>query len=105
MSIPIPLLKALFGEVPTGQNNELSKLRNAGAPKIAPQATTDTTTGPEAVAASPTPIPGKQIGIPTNKGLQLKGKGGNPPAATGTPILDPENNNQEAKKFKPKTDQ
>lgn len=105
MSIPIPLLKALFGEVPTGQNNELSKLRNAGAPKIAPQATTDTAAGQAPVSPSPTLIPGKQIGIPTNKGLQLKGGSKSNPAPTGTPPQDPENNNQEAKKFQPKTDQ
>jgi len=57
--IPTSLLKKLYGDVPTGQINEVSK--RAQAAKAA-----------EVGSAQPTPIPGKQIGIPGGQGLQLK---------------------------------
>jgi hypothetical protein len=54
--IPTATLRTLFGEVPTGQLNEVSRKANSAPP------------------------PTKQQGIPGGKGLQLKG--GAPPAPT-----------------------
>lgn len=56
LQIPSALLKKLFGEVPTGQKNEISKANHAAPPKAAEAAKT----------------PGKQEGVPPGKGLQLK---------------------------------
>ncbi len=58
--IPSAVLKQLFGEVPTGQENQIAKLAKSGA----------------AVPAEPTITPGKQQGVPQGKGLQLKGGSG-----------------------------
>ena len=62
MQIPTALVKKLFGDVPTGQKNEVSKAHHEG--KLAPAASDE---------KSPK-VPGKQEGIPGGKGMQLKGK-------------------------------
>ncbi len=66
--VPATTLKALFGNIPTGQVNELSK-RAQSAP-AAP-----------ATAPTPAPVPGKQQGVPGGKGIHIKGspqpQGGN----------------------------
>ncbi len=54
--IPTATLKTLFGDVPTGQINEISK------------------------RAQSAPPPNKQEGVPAGKGLQLKGGSPTPPA-------------------------
>ncbi len=63
MQIPTALLKKLFGDVPTGQKNEVSRMAHEGKLKNSPEA--------------PQKIPGKQEGIPGGKGIHLKG--GTPP--------------------------
>jgi hypothetical protein len=62
-SFPVPTstLKTLFGDVPTGQFNELSKRsHNQATPPAQP------------------PIPNKQQGIPAGKGIQVKGSPAQP---------------------------
>ncbi|PIS11858.1 MAG: hypothetical protein COT73_01670 [Bdellovibrio sp. CG10_big_fil_rev_8_21_14_0_10_47_8] len=61
MSVPTATLRVLFGDVPTGQFNEISKKAQASPPAPTP----------------PTPPPGKQQGFPAGKGIQIKG--GTPP--------------------------
>ena len=68
MQIPTALVKKLFGDVPTGQKNEVSRAHHE-----APAA--------GAADAKAGKVPGKQEGIPGGKGIQLKGK----PAATPAP--------------------
>ncbi len=58
--IPTSLLKKLYGDVPTGQINQVSK--QAQAAKAA-----EVGTNPQ-----PSLIPGKQTGVPAGQGLQLK---------------------------------
>jgi hypothetical protein len=67
--IPSALLKQLYGDVPTGQINDVSKQAQAA----------------KALAPAPTPIPGKQIGIPGGQGLQLKTKHSLPEASPTPP--------------------
>jgi hypothetical protein len=72
--IPTALLRKLYGDVPTGQINEVSKRAQAL----------------KAPAPEPTPIPGKQIGVPGGKGLHLKGQ-------PSTPEPTPEQKKEESK--------
>jgi hypothetical protein len=58
--MPSAVLKQLFGDVPTGQENQIAKLAKSGV----------------AVPSEPTLTPGKQQGVPQGKGLQLKGGSG-----------------------------
>lgn len=62
MKVPQGLIKALFGDVPTGLKNVVAQ---------------------SGVGIKPTPIPGKQEGIPGGTGMQLKG-GAPAPAAPAT---------------------
>lgn len=52
--VPSGLLKTLFGDVPTGQVNEVSR-KNQAENKV-----------------QGTPVPGKQEGVPAGKGIQIK---------------------------------
>lgn len=54
--IPTSLLNQLFGEIPTGQLNEVAKKAQAAKAPSEPTA----------------PIPGKQFGVPPGKGIQIK---------------------------------
>lgn len=63
MQIPTALLKQLFGDVPTGQKNEVSRARHDGSPTPEPPKKK---------------TPTKQEGVPPGKGLQLK-TGSEPP--------------------------
>ncbi len=54
MKVPQGLIKALFGDLPTGLKNIVAQ---------------------SGVGNKPTPTPGKQEGIPGGTGMQLKGKG------------------------------
>jgi hypothetical protein len=73
-NVPAAILKQLFGDVPTGQANEISRNRSAGAEPLAKassgSAKTDANPTPTTVNA---PNPGKQYGIPGGKGMQFKG--------------------------------
>lgn len=57
MKIPTPILKSLFGDIPTGLKNIVAQ-SGVGAKVVA------------------TPVPGKQQGIPGGTGMQLKGSTG-----------------------------
>lgn len=69
--VPTSLLKVLFGEVPTGQINEISK--KASSQKAAEIQKTEV---PSEIKNPPvpSPIPGKQFGVPAGKGIQIKGQ-------------------------------
>jgi hypothetical protein len=67
--VPVSTLKTLFGDVPTGQMNEISKrAQNQPAPPV-----------------TPVEPPNKQQGIPGGKGIQIKGS----PAPTPAPAPKP----------------
>lgn len=55
ITVPSALVKALFGDVPAGTKNVISK------------------SAKESPAIDPPPVPGKQKGVPQGKGLHLKG--------------------------------
>lgn len=59
MQVPTSLIKKLFGDVPTGQKNEVSKANHSGKTKLAP--------------ISNAPNATKQQGVAPGQGLQLKG--------------------------------
>jgi hypothetical protein len=76
--IPTSLLKVLFGGVPTGQINALSKklqAQKAAEIKNAPEPAS-----PSSLPPAPAPIPGKQYGVPPGQGIQIKGQ---PPSMEG----------------------
>lgn len=61
--VPATTLKSLFGEVPTGQVNEISKRAQSQ---------------PSQPASTSPPAPTKQQGIPAGKGIQIKGSPAQP---------------------------
>jgi len=80
--LPAALLKQLFGEIPLGVKNEISKKYQAGgkgSPSTTVPPAVPTTTEEEGLSAAPNKFApkGKQQGIPQGKGLMLKG--GAPP--------------------------
>jgi hypothetical protein len=76
--VPTSLLKVLFGEVPTGQINEISKKSQTQK-----SAEMDKTQIPADIKnPPPSPIPGKQYGVPPGKGIQVKGQPDLPAGST-----------------------